>query len=746
MTDPAKQTAALPAESAKRRWRVSRRGLLIGAGATGATLALGAYFGQPVLNLRMAEMLDDPNVAMGAPPADPDIWLEVLPDSRIRLYVPKVEMGQGVHTAIAQAAAEELHIAWEDLDIQQATTAIGPPDASGTGGSTSVSSTYLPVRQAAATLHYLLRQEAAQRLQEPPGAIDVQGRGFAVNAEPARRLDFHELVANRSEWEIPEEGIELTAEADLQVIGQSVPRRDIPAKVTGEAIYGYDVRLPNMRYGAVARPPTIEGKMRIAWPNNARTMPGVDAVVVDAESGFAGVVASSRAQARAALNEMSVEWDEGRLWQQSEIETLIQPEGPGGVVIQDEGDAPAALRQQLTHTAEYRTPLAVQTPLEPQAAVADVQRERVRVWASTQGADILRDRIADALRVSPQSVEIIPTLVGGGFGRKIDTGVAVEAARLSQAAGVPVHVGWDRSEELRHGYFRPPTHSKLYASMNEAGHIVALEHRQGSSDVAFGFIPGFLQYVFGADFGSWRGSRVQYNIANRKVTAWRRQLPLWTGWWRGLGLLANTFAIESFIDELAHLAGADPLQFRLAHLADDFQGRRTKAVLQAAADIAGWSSPTPEGRGRGLAMSVDVDTIVAQVAEISLDTASGKIRVHQVACAMDCGKVINPDGARAQVEGNVMWGVGSTLIEQVQIENGRVALDNFDTYPLLTLQDAPHVETVLLEAGDGKPRGVGEPPIGPVAAAIGNAFYALTGKRIRELPFTPARVLSVLNV
>lgn len=275
---------------------------------------------------------------------------------------------------------------------------------------------------------------------------------------------------------------------------------------------------------------------------------------------------------------------------------------------------------------------------------------------------------------------------------------------------------------------------------------MALEHRQGSSDVAFGFIPGFLQYVFGADFGSWRGSRVQYNIANRKVTAWRRQLPLWTGWWRGLGLLANTFAIESFIDELAHLAGADPLQFRLAHLADDFQGRRTKAVLQAAADIAGWSSPTPEGRGRGLAMSVDVDTIVAQVAEISLDTASGKIRVHQVACAMDCGKVINPDGARAQVEGNVMWGVGSTLIEQVQIENGRVALDNFDTYPLLTLQDAPHVETVLLEAGDGKPRGVGEPPIGPVAAAIGNAFYALTGKRIRELPFTPARVLSVLNV
>jgi isoquinoline 1-oxidoreductase beta subunit len=305
---------------------------------------------------------------------------------------------------------------------------------------------------------------------------------------------------------------------------------------------------------------------------------------------------------------------------------------------------------------------------------------------------------------------------------------------------MPVHVGWTRNEELRYGYLRPPTHHRLRAMLGNGGQIEALEHQQASGDVAFNFLPGFLQFVMGADFGATRGARLHYAIPHLQTTAWRRSVPVQTGWWRGLGLLANTFAVESFMDELAHAAAIDPLQFRLNHLPDTPNGRRMAAVLEAAAAKAGWGNPLPPGHAHGIACCTDVDTTVAEVAEVSLDPATGQIRVHQITAAMDCGLIINPDGAAAQIEGNIMWGVGSTLLEEAQVVDGTLALNNFDTYPLLTLRQAPHVETVLLEAGDGKPRGVGEPPIGPVSAAIGNALFALTGTRLRQLPMTPQRI------
>jgi isoquinoline 1-oxidoreductase beta subunit len=383
--------------------------------------------------------------------------------------------------------------------------------------------------------------------------------------------------------------------------------------------------------------------------------------------------------------------------------------------------------------------------LEAQAALADVRSDSARLWVSTQMQGRTRDIVAEAIGLDAEKVEIIPTYLGGGFGRKAGFEVAVEAARLSKAAGVPVHVGWDRTEELRYGYFRPPTHHVLSASLDENGQISALEHQQASGDVAFGFLPGFLALMMGADFGATRGARLHYDVPNRQTIAHRIQLPVRTGWWRGLGLLANTFAIESFMDELAHSANVDPLTFRLNHLGDDQRGQRLRAVLEAVAEKSGWGQAVPEGRARGLACCIDADTTVAQVAEVSFDAATNQIKVHQITAAMDCGLTINPDGAAAQIEGNIIWGVGSTFLEELQVKDGQIALNNFDTYPLLTMRDSPHVEVVLLEAGDGQPRGVGEPPIGPVAAAIGNAFFALTGTRLRQIPFTPARVGAALR-
>ncbi|MEZ4681244.1 MAG: molybdopterin cofactor-binding domain-containing protein [Caldilineaceae bacterium] len=727
----------------RRRWRITRRGFLIGAGVTGVGLALGVTFGKPYMHLKVAEMLDSGGGMAGGYDTTPWSWFEVLDDSRVRVFIPKVEMGQGVHTSIAQVAAEELGIAFDDLDVMQATTHLGPTDSFGTAGSTSVSGTYDSIRTTAATLREMLRTEAANQLGQPVENVAINGRGFAVTGAPDQRIDLFPLVSSKSDWEVPEEAPTLKSFTDFQIIGQPLPRKDIPAKVTGQAIYGYDMRVDGMKYGAIARPPTIEGKLTAVDAGDAANQPGVHTVVT--EEDFVGIVADSRAQAREALKALQLTWDEGKLWQQAELEQLVTVGDSGGITIQKAGNASGILKNGTTLTAEYRSPFAVQTPLEAQAALADVKADSAKLWVSTQMQGATRDQVAEAIGMDAEKIEVIPTYLGGGFGRKAGFEVAVEAARLSKAAGVPVHVGWDRTEELRYGYFRPPTHHVLAAKLRDDGAIEAFQHQQASGDVAFGFLPGFLQTVMGADFGATRGARVPYAIPNLQTVAHRAILPVRTGWWRGLGLLANIFAIESFMDELAHSAGIDPLTFRLNHLGDDQRGRRMRAVLEAVAEKAGWGEAAPEGRARGIACCIDADTAVAQVAEVSVDAESGKVRVHKITAAMDCGLTVNPNGAAAQVEGNIMWGVGSTFIEEMHVKDGAIALNNFDTYPLLTMRDAPDVEVILLEAGDGVPRGVGEPPMGPVAASIANAIFNLTGARLRQLPFTPERLKAALG-
>jgi isoquinoline 1-oxidoreductase subunit beta len=740
---PFRPTAGEPAATSTRRWRPTRRGFLIGLGATGGLLALGIAAGVPYARLQIAGMLDGAEGQPSTFPEDPWAWFEVLPDSRIRLYLSKVEMGQGVHTSIAQVAADELDIAWENLDVAMATTARDLGNAI-TSGSNSVSGTFIPVRQAAATLMEMLRGEAALQLGVAPAALAVAGRGFAVQAKPAERRDFAEIVGTKTgDWDVAEEAPRLKESSQFRYIGQSIARRDFEAKLTGQAVYGYDARLAGMKYGAVARPPTMNGKLTSASAGSVGEMPGVHKIVIADD--FAGVVADTRSQAQAAAAQLQVDWDPGHPWQQAELEAIVTVGNGSAVMIQSEGDAAGALGSETTLDAEYRTPFAVHAHLEAQAALADVQADGVRIWCSTQAQSSVQGAVAKALGVDEKMVEVIPTYVGGGFGRKVGDEVAIEAARLSQAAGVPVHVGWTRSEDMRYGYFRPPTHHRLAARLDAAGDLVAIEHRQASGDVAFAFLPSFLSPIMGADFGAYRGALIRYTVPNKQTVAYRTELPIRTGWWRGLGLLANVFAVESFMDEMAHAAGVDPLEFRLRHLDDADAGQaRLKAVLNAAADLSNWATPVPDGRARGIACCLDVDTAVAMAAEVSVDRSNGKIRVHHVAAAMDPGLVVNPDGARAQVEGNIMWGVGSALIEELTIKDGQVEAGNFDRYPLLTMREAPDVDVVLLEAGDGRPRGVGEPPIGPVAAAIANGVFALTGVRLRQLPMNPERVKTAL--
>ena len=713
----------------KRRWRITRRGFLIGLGATGIGLALGIKVGTPIARLKIAEMFDGAGGSFGRVEAPPTTWFEITPDNRVLLHLPKVEMGQGVHTSLAQIAAEDLEIEWDQLEVVQVGTGQGLDDTFGTGGSTSVSSLYLPLREAGATLREMLRAEAAKHFSRPATELVAQNGFFYVQNDPDNKVSYGTLAQQATEWEVPEEAPPLKAASEFRYIAQPMKRVDLFAKLTGQAVYGYDARMANMLYGAVARPPTLNGKLRRAAAGDAASKPGVVKVVI--EDDFAGVVAESRAQAYVGVSALDLEWDSDEKLQQTDIEAMVTVGNGTGVVIQQEGDGANNLQEGSIISAEYRTPMAAHAHLEPQAGLVDVQSDKVISYISTQMPYQMRQQLADALGRDVESIQVTPTYLGGGFGRKLGTEVAIEAARLSAAVGRPVHVGWNRTEDLRYGYFRPPTHHKFQATLDKNGQIVVLKQDQASGDVAFDFVPGFMAAVMGADFGAWRGARIQYAIPNMLTTAWRTKIPIRTGWWRALGLLANTFAVESFIDELAHAAGADPLQFRLQHMPDNERGRRFKQALQTAGERVGWDTPAPEGRARGIACSVDTDTVVVQVAEVSVEEE--QIRVHHVTSVVDPGLVINPDGAKAQTEGSIIMGLSSTFLEQITIKDGQVEAANFDRYPLITIKETPDIDVVLLES-DQTPRGMGEPPIGPIAAAVANATFALTGQRLRQLP------------
>jgi len=719
----------------KRRWRMSRRKFLIGLGATGGALAVGVAVGLPYGRLKLAETIDSGSGGFFNMPNDPWAWFEVARNGSITLFISKVEMGQGIHTAIKQIAVDELGISWDSIAVRQGTTSSGPADSSGTSGSTSVSSSFTPVREAAATMSLMLRLEAAAQTGQPADTLQIRDNGFALETGETI-ITFREIVTTKTTpWEVPEDPVLLKPISNLKLVGQSQPRVDIPAKVTGTAVYGYDAKLPGMKFGAILRQPTIEARLKTVNTANAKAMPGVVAIVEDGD--FVGVVADSRPQAWAALEAIEAKWDEGKLWQQAELDEIVTAGGRGGVDVQKVGDVGDIFDGNDVLTADYRTPLAIQSPLEAQAALADVTENKARVWASTQVHTSLQAQVAEAIGLDAEVVEIIPTYLGGGFGRKLGD-VAIEAARLSKAVGVPVHLGWTRPEELKSGFMQPLSHHRLNGVVDNNGRIQAIEHQIGSGDILFSFFPEAMAAVFGADIGVTRGAHLFYNAPNRRVTVWRRKLPVKTGSWRGLGLLPNTFAIESFIDELANDANIDPLQFRLNNLGDDQRSLRYGAVLEAAANASNWDKP-PEDRALGLAGIMDMNTAVATVAEVSVNE-NGQVRVHRITSAMDCGLVINPDGVKAQMEGNAMWGVSAALKEEATVKDGRIALNNFETYPLLTMRESPKVNAILVDSGQTEPYGVGEPPIAPIAAAIGNAIFAFNNKRVRQMPFTPARV------
>ena len=709
----------------------TRRNFLVGSTVGVGVLIGTGYLSRNIMRRYLYTLADSPAAtAYMGDTSNPSLWFEVRADNSIILHSPKVEMGQGTFTGLAQIAADELEVELNRVIVQHAESATGNVDGLSTGGSTSIAGLWMPLRTLAATLREMLRTEGAKLIGTEVKATQLHD---GVVSAGDKSITYGEIAAQTEEWDIPS-APPLKSVEEYRYVGKPVPRIDLEAKVKGAPIFGIDAQMDQMLYGSVVRSETIGAKYIRADTSEAEKMPGVVKIV--REPDFVGVVARSRMEAERAKEKIKAEWKIDKTWQSADIEEMIKVGQGEPMVIQTQGRAQSLLTQGTdTITAEYTSPIGAHAQLEPNGAVADVKSNQASIKISTQVIGITRREVAERLGLSVEDVNIIPAYLGGGFGRRLHTPNAIQAAVLSRAVGKPVKCFFTRKEEFQHDTFRPPTHHVLKAQLGPNGRISAIEHNVSSGDVAFGsaILPPIAEPIFGSDFGAWRGGMIQYRaIPNYRAISWRVRLPFATSWWRSLGLLANTFAVESFFDELAFKAGKDPLEFRLAHLPDDAAGQRLKAVILAATEKAGWKDGAPQGRALGLAASVDSGTSCAHVVEASVD--KGQIRIHRVVCALDPGFAVNPDQVRAQCEGSIVMGMSAVLYEQMNVIDGQLTPTIYGPYQMAMMRDTPKDIDVELLNSTGVPGPVGEPPMGPIGAAIGNAVFRITGQRLRSFP------------
>ena len=680
----------------------------------------------------------------------PDAWLRIGADGLVTVVVDRSEMGQGVLTALPMLVAEELDADWATLRVEQAPAneVYDNPAFEGnqlTGGSTSVRTAWLPLREAGAKARAMLVRAAAGKWGVSPEVCRTQS-GSVLHPDGSTRLGYGELAAAAAMLPVPEQ-VALKDPSDFKLIGTALPRLDAPAVVRGEARYGMDVRLEGLLTAVVARCPVFGGKAAGFDASRALQVPGVRRVV-QIDSGVA-VVADGYWPAVQGRDALEVRWEEGAAAQldsaalQAQFRELARADGARA---RAEGNVETALADARPVEAQYELPFLAHATMEPQNCTADVRSDRCIVWAPTQfqtgdpmfaGGGVRR--VAMAITGLPRDkVTVHTTHLGGGFGRRLETDYAAEAVQLSKACGAPVKVVWSREDDMQHDVYRPMSYHRMSGGLDQSGNVVAWRHRIVSPSIISRFIPAWLPDLVvhrlapmkgGVDEGSVEGARDHaYAVPNVLVEWVKADTPVPVGFWRSVGFSFNVFAVESFIDELAHAAGRDPFEFRRKLLAD---APRQRAVLELAAGKAGWGKPLPAGRFHGIAVARSFQSYVAQVAEVSVQ--DGAIRVHRVVCAADCGIAVNPSTLRAQMEGGIAFGLGAALHGEITLQGGRVQQSNFHDYPVLRLSETPVIE-VHLQPSPEPPTGAGEPGVPPIAPALANAVFAATGRRIRTLP------------
>lgn len=717
------------ADDAKAKKKASRRRFLVRGGlGTLGVLAIGTYVGLNPMRRAIVGMIEKMVPPYSGKGTEPQLWFEVTKDNQVVVHSSKVEMGQGTFTGFAQMVCDELDVTMDQIQVVAAETGSGVVDGMSTGGSLSVASLWQPLREMAATMREMIKIEAAAQLKVPLESLTTKD---GVVSGAGNSLSYAEVAAKVDEWTVPATP-ELRPTGEYKFVGKEVPRIDLIPKVFGEPIFGMDAQLPDMLHATIIRPEHVGATLKSADTSEAEAMPGVVKIVRKPD--WVGIVAESYPQALAAKRKISVEWNVPKKWTETELREQLRVGKGSRMVTQKQGAALPESGEGI-ETLEFTSPIGAHAQIEPNGAVADVKDGKATVILSTQVTGITQKMVSDALDLPLDSVNIIPTYLGGGFGRRLNTAHAVHAAQMSQDVGRPVKYFFTRKEEFQNDLFRPPTHHIMRGRLDANGEMESLEHHYASGDVAINSVlmPAIATTMLGADFGALRGAAILYDaVPNHRSVQWHTTLPFATSWWRSLGLLANTFAIESFVDELALKAGRDPVDFRLKRLSDDESSRRIRAVIKKVAEAANYRNEPIDGRAMGIAVSIDANAPCAQVAEVSVE--GERIMVHKVTCAFDCGLAVNPDQVRAQCEGNIIMGMSAAMHEKMTLKDGQLHPTNYGPYDMALMRHAPKEIDVHLIQGVDHPLPVGEPPMGPIGAAIGNAVRRLTGKRLTDLP------------
>ncbi len=678
----------------------------------------------------------------GAPAAKPieapNAFVQISPDNQITIVINKLEMGQGVNTSMAQLIAEELGCDWKQ--IRSVSAPVNPvynhtvfAGMQMTGGSSALSSSWLQHRRIGAALREMLKSAAAAKWQVPVQELKVEN-SFVIHPKKGK-LSFGELAEAANRLPLPQDP-PLKKEKDFKIIGQSVHRVDAAGKVNGEAVFGLDVQIPNMQYAMILRPPSPGMKIKSLDPKTAKSSPGVTDVIRFGDK--VAVLAKNTHAARVGRDALKVEWDEKGKTAFSD-ESLMQDfrkQAAGkGPAAANRGNVDQLLKESTNNLkAEYEFPFLAHAPMEPMNCTIHFDGKTAEIWSGHQMPTSDRGAAAAILGLAPEKVTVNTVYAGGSFGRRANkiSDYTSEACELAKVAKRPLKVVWSREDDMQGGFYRPMTFHSVNIGLDKSKKFLCWDHQIVGQSVIGGSM--FEQFMVkdGLESTITEGvSDTAYDFANFRCHQVRAQTPITTLWWRSVGHTHTAYVMETMLDELAEATNQDPLKLRRSLLQ---KSPRHIEVLDLLAKQTGWAKKkVPQGRAWGLAIHESFGTVVGQIAEVSL--SGGTPKVHKVWCAVHCGQVVNPEGAKTQVEGAIAYGLSAALHGEIKIENGIITTSNFHNYPVMRLPEMPEVSVSFVKTTQ-PPTGLGEPGLPPIAPAVANAIYRLTHQRLRKLPFS----------
>ncbi len=714
--------------------QVTRRDFLKVSATAGAGLTLA--FSLSGCGRREGAGLGDTQAAR--PVFEPNAFIKIAEDGSVTVLAKHLEMGQGTYTGLATIVAEELDADWTKVRVEGApadaakynNTLLGP--IQGTGGSTAIANSWDQLRKAGATARAMLVAAAAKEWGADPSMLTTEA-GVVTDPKSGKRADYGSLASKAAAMPVPD-NVSLKDPKDFRLVGRKAPRVDARAKSTGKAIFTQDIQLKGMLTALVLHPPRFGATVKSVDPAAAKAIKGVHDVV-QVPTGVA-VLADGFWAAKQGRDALKVEWDESQAFTQSTSDISARYRAlaatPGAVARKD-GDAEGALGRGKRVEAVYEVPYLAHASMEPMNCVVQLSADRCEVWNGEQFQTVDQGAIAHLTGLKPEQVFLNQLFAGGSFGRRANpkSDYLLEAVSIAQAikGAAPVKLVWTREDDMRAGMYRPLTVHAMRGAVDASGKVVAWYQRIVGQSIMKGTPFEGMMIKDGVDVTSVEGAaNTRYGIPNIRVELHSPELPVTVQWWRSVGNTHTAFAVEAFMDELAAAAHRDPVEFRRALLAGS---PRHLGVLNLAAEKAGWGTPLPAGRARGIAVHESFNSFVAEVAEVSIE--DGRPRVHRVVCAVDCGIAVNPDVITMQMESGIAYGLTAALHGEITLKEGRVVQGNFDTYIPLRLNEMPVVEVHIVPS-EAAPTGVGEPGTPPIAPAVANALFKLTGKPVRSLP------------